>query len=139
MDLLYLQNFTIDHEFDQEEHLISSPENSQMMAPFQNPKYSTPVSSSMPSTSKKACNVNINNLPKKTDTYQGASSTLEMHSKPKINIPPIVMVWCEKFQQLESQQKLFAEKAINDVLFEASQGTLHRHSVKINEDPLDEI
>ncbi|XP_050499770.1 uncharacterized protein LOC114330403 isoform X2 [Diabrotica virgifera virgifera] len=48
-------------------------------------------------------------------------------------IPHIAIAWGEKLLQLDPQQRNLAEKAINDVLFEASQGTLHRHSVKIND------
>ena len=51
------------------------------------------------------------------------------------NIPSIAKAWGEKLLTLEPEQRIFAEKAINDILFEASQGTLHRHSLKINEDP----
>lgn len=53
-------------------------------------------------------------------------------SKEK-EIPSIAIAWGEKLLQLHPQQRNLAEKAVNDVLFEASQGTLHRHSVKINE------
>ncbi|XP_049939472.1 uncharacterized protein LOC126416045 isoform X4 [Schistocerca serialis cubense] len=57
-------------------------------------------------------------------------------SKSEQEIPTIVKVWCEKLLTLDPQQRIFAEKAINDVLFEASLGTLHRHSVTINSSPL---
>jgi len=53
-------------------------------------------------------------------------------------VPTIAKVWGEKLIGLDQQQRLFAEKAINDVLFEASLGNLHRYSVKINEDPYHE-
>jgi len=44
----------------------------------------------------------------------------------------IAKVWASKLQTLDSNQKLFAEKAINDILFEAQLGTLNRNSVHIN-------
>lgn len=50
------------------------------------------------------------------------------------NLPSIAKVWGEKLLSLDKEQRLYAEKAINDVLFEASLGNLHRHSVKINEE-----
>lgn len=60
-----------------------------------------------------------------------------MDHSSKINkekeIPHIVLAWGEKLEQLDPQQRNLAEKAVSDILFEASQGTLHRHSVKINE------
>ncbi|XP_059049131.1 uncharacterized protein LOC131844301 [Achroia grisella] len=45
----------------------------------------------------------------------------------------IARIWVDKLENLEADQRLLAEKAINDVLFEAEMGTLHRHSVKINQ------
>lgn len=47
-------------------------------------------------------------------------------------LPAIAKAWGEKLLTLESKQRIFAEKAINDILFEASLGTLHRNSVQIN-------
>lgn len=50
-------------------------------------------------------------------------------------IPSIAKVWGEKIVDLSPQQRMFAEKAINDVLFEATLGNLNRHSVQINIEP----
>ncbi|GIY55687.1 hypothetical protein CDAR_528971 [Caerostris darwini] len=51
------------------------------------------------------------------------------------DIPTIAKVWGEKLLVLDREQRLFAEKSINDILFEASLGNLQKHSVKINENP----
>lgn len=40
--------------------------------------------------------------------------------------------WAETLDSLEANQRLFAKKAINDILFEAQLGNLDRHSVQIN-------
>ena len=53
--------------------------------------------------------------------------------QPQQDIPTIAKAWGEKIQTLDPKQRIFAEKAINDILFEASIGTLHRNSVRINE------
>lgn len=42
------------------------------------------------------------------------------------------MAWGDKLKTLEAKQRIFAEKAINDVLFEASLGNLTRDCVAIN-------
>lgn len=47
----------------------------------------------------------------------------------------LAKVWAGKLKTLDSNQKLFAEKAINDILFEAQLGTLNRNSVHINNPP----
>lgn len=44
----------------------------------------------------------------------------------------IAKVWANKLKALAPQQRLFAEKAINDIFFEAALGNLNRNSVKIN-------
>lgn len=44
----------------------------------------------------------------------------------------VAKVWSQKLKELQPRQKLFAEKAINDILFEAQLGTLNKNSIKIN-------
>ncbi|GBP47116.1 hypothetical protein EVAR_96072_1 [Eumeta japonica] len=48
-------------------------------------------------------------------------------------ISPEAIVWSKKLRTLDPEQKLHAEKAINDILYEAQLGSLNRYSVKINE------
>jgi hypothetical protein len=45
------------------------------------------------------------------------------------------MAWGEKLLTLDARQRSYSydEKAINNILFEAGEETLHRDSVKINE------
>lgn len=47
----------------------------------------------------------------------------------------VAKVWGTKLMSLDPMQRKFAEKAINDILFEADMGTLHRNSVQINSIP----
>ncbi|XP_066905304.1 uncharacterized protein [Halyomorpha halys] len=45
----------------------------------------------------------------------------------------VANIWAQKMRELDPQQSLFAEKAINDILFEARMCSLNKYSVKINE------
>lgn len=45
----------------------------------------------------------------------------------------IANAWTGEYRVLSEDQKIFANKSIDDVLFEARMGTLHRNSVKINQ------
>ncbi|XP_077292210.1 uncharacterized protein LOC143915433 isoform X1 [Arctopsyche grandis] len=74
----------------------------------------------------------LGTISQQTELLQKACSFLESSEKPEEN-PIIVKLWYEKLQNLDPLQRLYAEKAINDILFEASLGTLERNSVKINE------
>lgn len=40
--------------------------------------------------------------------------------------------WTEKLASLNNTQRIYAEKAINEILLEAELGNLNKHSVKIN-------
>lgn len=44
----------------------------------------------------------------------------------------LTRTWAYKLKRLPRDQRLFAEKFINDILFEAESGTLHRGSMQIN-------
>ena len=41
-------------------------------------------------------------------------------------------IWAHELKNLDATQELFAKKAIDDILFEARCGSLHRNSVQIN-------
>jgi len=71
-------------------------------------------------------------ISKQNELLHKACTLLESSSKPTSEIPTIAKAWGEKLLTLNSTQRTFAEKAINDILFEANMGTLHRDSVKIN-------
>jgi hypothetical protein len=45
----------------------------------------------------------------------------------------IAKVWANKLRSLDPAQRRYAERTINEVLFEAESGTLHRNSVQINQ------
>ncbi|XP_074038447.1 ethanolamine kinase 1 isoform X3 [Leptinotarsa decemlineata] len=77
----------------------------------------------------------VGHLAKQNELLSMACTYLQKAKEPsRDGVCAVIKVWSEKLQTLEYQQRLFAEKAINDILFEATMGNLHRYSVRINED-----
>ncbi|XP_013189961.2 uncharacterized protein LOC106134444 [Amyelois transitella] len=60
-------------------------------------------------------------------------------SQPEKACSSAALVWSEKLEQMDPIQKLYAEKAINDILFEGQLGNLNRFSVKINQSVSEDI
>lgn len=75
--------------------------------------------------------------PKATASKQNELLTLACHylkTDDKGNkFDNIAKVWADKLKELEPNQRMYAEKAINDIFFGASLNGLHKNSVKINE------
>lgn len=70
---------------------------------------------------------------KRNELYTVACKYLQESKKSENNSAIITKVWGEKLTTLNMQQRMFAEKAINDILFEAGLGNLHKFSIKIND------
>ncbi|XP_055918554.1 uncharacterized protein LOC129950652 [Eupeodes corollae] len=53
-------------------------------------------------------------------------------SEPKNEFRAVADTWALKLKKLEETQRMFAEKFINDILFEAQMGGLHRNSMHLS-------
>jgi hypothetical protein len=61
------------------------------------------------------------------ETSQQISREEEMEESEFIS-----KIWGYQYKRLRQDQKIFAKKAIDDILFEARLGTLHRNAVQIH-------
>ncbi|XP_013101146.2 uncharacterized protein LOC106082932 [Stomoxys calcitrans] len=65
-------------------------------------------------------------------TNNASASTCNCLSSQYPEEESLTRTWAYKLKRLPRDQRLFAEKFINDILFEAESGTLHRGSMQIN-------
>lgn len=52
--------------------------------------------------------------------------------EPRDEFQTIANAWANKLKKLDNGQRKFAEKFINDILFEADMGTLHRNAMTLH-------
>lgn len=72
-------------------------------------------------------------MSQQTDIPSLACGYLSKQDNKQDNDLDPTKVWANKLKNLDPNQRLFAEKAINNILFEAQHGTLNKNSVQINE------
>lgn len=73
---------------------------------------------------------NVDNL--QNELLDRACNLLSQPTVTQPIIHPLALVWTEKLTELTPIQRLHAEKAINDILYEAQLNNLNKNSVQIN-------
>ncbi|XP_037297007.1 uncharacterized protein LOC119190067 [Manduca sexta] len=76
-------------------------------------------------------------LTEQTEPFEEIDITLPSQSEKsrqgiKQNLNLTALYWTQKLEKMDSLQRIYAEKAINNILFEAEMGMLRRNSVQIN-------
>lgn len=91
-----------------------------------------------PPTLKRAIPVNTGNKKKKGGPYstdQLVGLATEYFKRPETEEDIIAKGWAMKLKKLTPDQRRFAEKTINDTIFEAEMGTLTREGVHFQMSP----
>jgi hypothetical protein len=70
------------------------------------------------------------------DPVPSSGSSASEDKSDHDEISHLMKSWAHELSQCNTQQQLFAKKAISDILFEARMGGLHRYSVAINVAPV---